>query len=243
MTSRSQLPNASRSPASGPGSPVPRREWDRRLFLRALRGDLHWTLWRERYHLPAALPFLLLEILEDLFQVIVERAACSSRTLRTSSTIGSLHIKSFSHQFFGGADCRRLACCRFSDDHLRREEVKGAAPLQPPFFSQLLVSRDNQIPICSFRRPAPPPSPPLGPLGSPPQPAHLPARRRFFWKGARFLPCPDYLANRTCSSRTMTLREVHGAQTHAVTPPARLGLQAAALPPLGGFGATPRYVG
>jgi len=51
------------------------------LFLRTLR-NFRWSLWREKDHLAAALPFLLLEVLEDPYQVIVET---SSRLLANLS--------------------------------------------------------------------------------------------------------------------------------------------------------------
>ncbi len=40
-----------------------------------------------------------------------------------------------------------VACCRFSDDDLRRKEIEGQPPLQPPLFGQLLVGSDDQVPI------------------------------------------------------------------------------------------------
>jgi len=39
-----------------------------------------------------------------------------------------------------------VACCRFSNDDLRRKEIERRPPLQPPLFGQLLVGSDNQIP-------------------------------------------------------------------------------------------------
>src|SRR3954466_9965217 len=46
----------------------------RALFFRTLR-NFQWSLRRERDHLAAALPFLLLEVLEDPYQVIVETSS------------------------------------------------------------------------------------------------------------------------------------------------------------------------
>src|SRR3954471_16305104 len=44
------------------------------LFFRTLR-NFQWLLLRERNHLAAALPFLLLDVLEDPYQVIVETSS------------------------------------------------------------------------------------------------------------------------------------------------------------------------
>jgi hypothetical protein len=64
-----EVPGTSRT--GGPRHP--RCPWPA-LFFRTIR-NFQWSLRRERDHLAAALPFLLFEVLEDPYQVIVETSS------------------------------------------------------------------------------------------------------------------------------------------------------------------------